>query len=58
MVFQDGQAYLDPATNIPVVFDNLIHKQEMPVTIGLFVNPGDKGPGIPIWGGGGNRSFE
>jgi gluconolactonase len=24
----------------PVVFDNLIHRKEMPVTIGVFVNPG------------------
>ncbi len=58
MVFQDAQLYLGPQTNIPVVFDNLIHKQEMPVTIGLFVSPGDKGPGSPILGGSDNRSFE
>ena len=25
---------------VPVVFDNLIHKKEMPVTIGIFINPG------------------
>src|SRR3954462_5530456 len=24
----------------PVVFDNLIYKKEMPVTIGIFINPG------------------
>jgi hypothetical protein len=30
----------------PAVFDNLIHNREMPVTIGLFVNPG--GRGIPF----------
>lgn len=43
-VFQDGQAYLDPAGPVraPTVFDNLIHKGEMPVTIGVFVNPGAK----------------
>lgn len=43
-VFQDGQAYLDPAGPVraPTVFDNLIHKKEMPVTIGVFVNPGAK----------------
>ena len=43
-VFQDGQAYLDPAGPVraPTVFDNLIHKKEMPVTIGVFVNPGTK----------------
>ena len=37
MVFQDGLGYLN---NVPVTFDNLIHTGEMPVTIGLFVNPG------------------
>ena len=43
MVFQDGGGYVkrDGAWRVPVVFDNLIHKKEMPVTVGLFVNPGD-----------------
>lgn len=27
--------------NAPTVFDNLIHKREMPVTIGIFIAPGD-----------------
>ncbi len=27
--------------NAPTVFDNLIHKNEMPVTIGIFIAPGD-----------------
>jgi enterochelin esterase family protein len=63
MVFQDGDMYLGngPVAGqliAPVAFDNLIHKGEMPVTIGLFVNPGDKGPGYPIWGGNDNRSLE
>ncbi len=42
MVFQDGEAYLkeDGSFRVPIVFDNLIHKKEMPVTIGIFVNPG------------------
>lgn len=35
MVFQDGIQY-----KAPVVFDNLIHKKEMPVTIGVFVMHG------------------
>jgi enterochelin esterase family protein len=30
----------------------------MPVTLGLFVQSGDKGPGMPLWGGSDNRSFE
>jgi enterochelin esterase-like enzyme len=57
MVFQDGQGYLGPDIKVPIVFDNLIHKQEMPITIGLFVNPGDKGPGN-LYGGSDNRSVE
>jgi enterochelin esterase family protein len=41
MVFQDGHAYIDEDGDfrVPVVFDNLIHKDEMPVTIGVFVDP-------------------
>lgn len=58
MVFQDGERYLGPDINVPVVFDNLIHKQVMPITIGLFVDPGHKGPGNPGQGGSSNRSFE
>jgi enterochelin esterase family protein len=35
--------------NAPTVFDNLIHQGEMPVTIGIFIEPGDapKKPGEP-----------
>lgn len=42
MVFQDGGNYVTPdgSWRVPVVFDNLIHRHEMPVTIGVFVNPG------------------
>ena len=44
MIFQDGQVFIDEEgpVNIPVVFDNLIHKQEMPVTIAILINPGTK----------------
>jgi gluconolactonase len=42
MVFQDGGGYI--STNgqwrVPVVFDNLIARGEVPVTIGVFINPG------------------
>jgi enterochelin esterase family protein len=43
MVFQDGQMYLDPEGEFRagLVFDNLIHRGEMPVTVGVFVNPGE-----------------
>lgn len=42
MVFQDGHTYVkeDGDFRVPVVFDNLIAQQKIPVTIGLFINPG------------------
>lgn len=42
MVFQDGHAYVDEKgqVRVPTVFDNLIAAEEMPVTIGIFINPG------------------
>jgi enterochelin esterase family protein len=45
MVFQDGSLYLDSSGDMrcPVVFDNLIHRGELPATIGVFVDPGDPG---------------
>ncbi|HSI34230.1 MAG TPA: alpha/beta hydrolase-fold protein [Tepidisphaeraceae bacterium] len=38
-VCQDGVMY-----SAPTVFDNLIHKKQMPVTIGVFIQPGDVPP--------------
>lgn len=42
MVFQDGHAYVDEKGPVraTIVLDNLIHRGEIPVTIGIFVNPG------------------
>ena len=42
MVFQDGHSYVgeNGPFRTPIVFDNLIHSGEMPVTVGVFVNPG------------------
>jgi len=42
MVFQDGISFVNEtgAFKATVVFDNLIHKGDMPVTIGIFINPG------------------
>lgn len=61
MVFQDGHTYVkeDGDFRVPVVFDNLIHKKQMPVTIGIFINPGHKGEELPKdpWRAS-NRSFE
>lgn len=43
MVFQDGGLYLDPegVFGAGIVLDNLIHRGEMPVAIGVFVDPGE-----------------
>lgn len=42
MVFQDGHAFLDPEGEIraPNVMDNLIYRREIPVMLGVFINPG------------------
>jgi len=42
MVFQDGSCYAatDGEVRVPVVFDNLIHKGEIPIMIGIFIDPG------------------
>jgi hypothetical protein len=49
MVFQDGHAYVaeDGAFRVPIVFDNQIHQRALPVTIGLFINPGHSGKAPP-----------
>lgn len=61
MVFQDGHAYV--STNgqmrVPIVFDNLIARGEMPVTVGVFINPGhDRESQAEGWGNRSNRSVE
>lgn len=60
MVFQDGLGYANPkgAYRVPIVFDNLIHKGEMPVTIGVFINPGVIPPARQGAEPRRNRSFE
>jgi enterochelin esterase-like enzyme len=42
MVFQDGGGYVSTngSFRAPIVFDNLIARGEMPVTVGVFINPG------------------
>ncbi|MEN3943036.1 alpha/beta hydrolase-fold protein [Prosthecobacter sp. SYSU 5D2] len=44
MVWQDGTRHVDPKGSMraSTVFDNLIHQKKMPVTIGVFVDPGRK----------------
>jgi len=44
MVFEDGKSYVnvndDGRARIPIVFDNLIAKHDMPVTIAILIDPG------------------
>lgn len=58
VVFQDGANYLQPVANATVVLDNLIAARVIPPTIAVFVEPGEQGPGMPVWGGNTNRSIE
>jgi enterochelin esterase-like enzyme len=60
MVFQDGGNYVDneKSFRVPIVFDNLIHKGEMPVTIGIFINPGVVPAAVEGAKPRENRSFE
>ncbi len=49
MVFQDGHTYLkeDGDFRVPTVFDNLIASKDIPVTIGVFVDPGHLNADLP-----------
>jgi enterochelin esterase-like enzyme len=49
LVFQDGQRATNPegSLRVPQVLENLIHKREIPVTIGIFVTPGQRGSSYP-----------
>lgn len=42
MVYNDGQAYMHPDADLRAhnVMDNLIHRREIPVMLGVFINPG------------------
>jgi gluconolactonase len=60
MVFQDGGGFVkeDGRARVPIVFDNLIARHEMPVTIGIFINPGVLKALSPDQQDRFNRSFE
>lgn len=64
MVFQDGHAYVDEEGQFraPVVFDNLIHAGDLPVLIGIFIDPGHTKQQLPEKAGWRprpeNRSYE
>jgi enterochelin esterase-like enzyme len=42
MIFNDGQAFMNPTGDLRAqnVMDNLIYRREIPVMIGVFINPG------------------
>ena len=52
MVYQDGTRHADRSAQgglrVPVVFDNLIHQGKIPVTIGVFVDPGSRVVNGPV----------
>ena len=60
MVFFDGAGFMktDGLFRVPVVFDNLIAKREMPVTIAVGVNPGTIAGALPGARSRSNRSLE
>jgi len=60
MVFFDGTGMMSAtgAYRVPVVFDNLIAKKEMPVTIAVGINPGNVAPIAPGAKARSQRSYE
>lgn len=59
MIFQDGVKYADEKNwfRIPIVFDNLIHQGDLPVTLAILIDPGSRGGG-PTENNRANRSRE
>ncbi len=60
MVFFDGPGYAkaDGGFRVPVVFDNLIAKKEMPITVAIFIAPGTIPAAEPGAKARSNRSYE
>jgi enterochelin esterase family protein len=63
LVFQDGQRATNPTgpLQVPQVLENLIAKRDIPVTIGIFITPGQRGDVYPDTigtGNGNNRAAE
>ena len=54
MIFLDGSGALGNSVRVPVVFDNLIAKHELPPLIGIFVDPGV----LPALSGGAQNRYE
>lgn len=58
IVFQDGARYLGPEAHAARVLDSLVADGSLPPVIAVFIEPGEQGPGLPVYGGSGNRSVE
>jgi len=60
MIFQDGGGFIteNGAWRVPIVFDNLIQQGAMPLTIGIFINPGVMPAASPALAPRYNRSYE
>src|SRR5687767_8764757 len=56
LVFQDGARAINPtgALRVPQVIENLVFRKEIPVTIGVFITPGQRGDVFPDNVGTGN----
>jgi enterochelin esterase family protein len=56
LVFQDGARAISPtgSLRVPQVLENLIGKKQIPVTIGIFITPGQRGDVFPDSIGTGN----
>ncbi len=56
MIYNDGQAFMAPEGDVraQIVMDNLIYRREIPVMIGVFINPGRRPdqpePTLSNWG--------
>ena len=56
MIFNDGQAFknMEADLRVPNVLDNLIYRREIPVMLGVFINPGRRPdqpePTLKEWG--------
>ena len=60
MIFQDGAGFVGEtgAWRAPIVLDNLIQQSAMPVTIGIFIDPGVRPADSPNQMARFNRSYE
>ena len=59
-IFQDGGGFISDtgAWRAPIVFDNLIAQRAMPVTIGIFIDPGVRPAAAPTRMARFNRGYE